>query len=304
MPGKPPPRSRRKALPPAPHMVVKEASELMAFLVAQLPHKNRNNIKTLLRDGQIVVDGQTVTQYNHLLQVGQQVEVRREKGPATNAYKGLTIVFEDEHLIVIDKQEGLLSIATDTQKTNTAYYILSGHVKRQNPAAKVFIVHRLDRDTSGLMVFAKSEQAKKLLQESWQTAVEQRTYLAVTEGVLRQPEGTVRSYLQESKALVIYSSQNPNEGQLAITHYQTLKQTSRYSLVKVDLETGRKNQIRVHMQDLGHPIVGDIKYGARTNPIGRLGLHAWVLSFTHPITGESLRYQTAIPRKFAGLFKE
>ncbi|RIV18426.1 RluA family pseudouridine synthase [Fibrisoma montanum] len=304
MPGKPPPRSSRKALPLAPRMVVKEVGELMPFLIAQLPHKNRNNIKTLLRDGQIVVDGRVVTQHNHSLQVGQQVEVRREKRSATNVYKGLTIVFEDEHLIVIDKQEGLLSIATHTQKTNTAYHILSSHIKKQNPANKLFIVHRLDRDTSGLMVFAKNEPVKRLLQESWQTAVEQRTYLAVTEGVLRQPAGTVQSYLQESKALVVYSSQNPGDGQLAITHYQTLKQTSRYALLKVDLETGRKNQIRVHMQDLGHPVVGDIKYGARSNPIGRLGLHAWVLSFTHPITGEALRFQTTVPRKFAGLFNE
>ncbi len=152
------------------------------------------------------------------------------------------------------------------------------------------------------MIFAKSEKVQKLLQESWNETIEERTYLAVTEGSAENDEGTVVSYLVENKALVVYSSQNPALGQKAITHYEVLRRSSKYSLVKFNLETGRKNQIRVHAKDMKHPIVGDAKYGATVNPINRLGLHAWILSFKHPITKEDLRFETEIPAKFIKLF--
>ena len=194
-------------------------------------------------------------------------------------------------------------MSTNKGNERTAYSILSDHVKRKDPDNKVFIIHRLDRETSGLMMFAKNEQVQKLVQESWNPTTKQRTYLAVIEGPLNQPVGTHVSYLHESKALIVYSSSNPANGQEAITHYETLKENEGFALLKVVLETGRKNQIRVHMQDLGHPIVGDKKYGATSNPIGRLGLHAWALSFVHPITGEQLHFETPIPRKFQILFK-
>lgn len=281
---------------------VTEAAELMPFLLAQLSHKSRNNIKTLLRDKQILVDGQVVTQYNHPLQPEQQVEVRWEKPPEEEHYRGLSIVFEDDYLLVINKQEGLLSIATNKEKIHTAYSILSGHIKKQDPKNRLFIVHRLDRETSGLMLFAKSERIQNLLQESWSTTTKERTYLAVTEGPVERPQGVISSYLHESKALMVYSDQNPYNGQHAVTHYETLKSNAWYSLLKVSLETGRKNQVRVHLQDIGHPIVGDAKYGATIDPIGRLGLHAWVLAFAHPITGEQLRFETPIPTRFSGLF--
>ncbi|WP_428655889.1 RluA family pseudouridine synthase [Runella sp.] len=281
---------------------VTETAELMAFLIAQLPHKNRNNIKTLLRDRHIVVEGRVQTQYNYSLQPNQRVEIHWTKGAKETSYKGLTILFEDAHLIVIEKQEGLLSIAANNHETQTAYNTLSAHVKKKHPANKIFIVHRLDRETSGVMVFAKSERVKNLLQESWEPTTKERIYIAVTENPFKEPKGTVTSYLHESKALIVYSSQNPQQGQIAITHYEVLKQNADFSLLKVELETGRKNQIRVHMQDLGHSIVGDKKYGAVTNPIGRLGLHAWVLAFVHPITNEKLRFETTIPKKFLELF--
>lgn len=287
---------------PSAFLKVTEPTELMAFLIAQLPHKNRNNIKTLLRDKQVLVEGRVVTQFNHLLQPNQKVEITGSKARKEHKYTGLTILFEDPHLIVIEKQEGLLSIATDNRGETTAYRILSDHVKKQNAGQKIFVVHRLDRDTSGVMVFAKSEKIQKLLQETWGPETKERTYLAVTEGVLAPPTGTVLSYLNESKAMIVYSSQNPGQGQKAITHYETIRANKQWSLLKVNLETGRKNQIRVHLQDLGHPIVGDKKYGARFNPIGRLGLHAWVLGFMHPITKEKLRFETKIPPKFLSLF--
>lgn len=287
---------------PSAYLKVTEEAELMSFLIAQLPQKNRNNIKTLLRDKQVLVEGRVVTQYNHLLKPDQKVEISGSKVNREQKHAGLTILFEDPHLIVIEKQEGMLSIATDRREDKTAYSILSSHVKQQSPSDKIFIVHRLDRETSGVMVFAKSEKIQKLLQETWGPTTKERTYLAVVEGVLAKPSGTVISYLNESKALIVYSSQNPNQGQKAITHYETIQSNKQFSLLKVNLETGRKNQIRVHMQDLGHSVVGDKKYGSNLNPIGRLGLHAWILGFTHPITKEKLRFETKVPPKFLSLF--
>lgn len=287
---------------PSAYLKVKEEAQLMAFLLAQMPQKSRNNIKSLLRDKQVLVEGKVVTQYNHPLKPDQKVEISGRKAQKEKIYNGLTILFEDDHLIVIEKQEGLLSVGTDNQDNQTAYRLLSSHVKQENERNKIFIVHRLDRDTSGVMVYAKSEKVQQLLQTSWGFTTKERTYLAVVEGELPQPSGTISSYLNESRALIVYSSQNPNQGQKAITHYKTIKSNRHYSLLEVNLETGRKNQIRVHCQDLGHSIVGDKKYGANLNPIGRLGLHAWILGFVHPITEEKLRFETKVPPKFLRLF--
>ncbi len=287
---------------PGAGVVVTEPDELMAFLVRNFPSKSRTALKFMLRDQQVWVEGKPVTQFNQALQPGQRVQLLRTKPPEEKTYRGLRIVFEDAHLIVIDKAAGLLSIATDKEKFQTAYSVLSGHIKLQDPKNRLFVVHRLDRETSGLMVFAKSERVQKLLQEAWQTATKERTYLAVTQGRVPQDSGTIASYLRESTALIVYSSPKPNGGQHAVTHYDVLRRNDAFSLLKVSLETGRKNQVRVHLQDLGFPIVGDEKYGATTDPIGRLGLHAWVLAFAHPLTGEALRFETAIPRKFLALF--
>jgi 23S rRNA pseudouridine1911/1915/1917 synthase len=284
-------------------LTVSEPTELMAFLIAQLPHKNRNNIKSLLRNKQILVDGRVYTQFNHPLQPEQVVTVAATRSPEITQYRGLTVLFEDSHLIVINKQAGLLSMATNKERDRTAYGILSGYVKKENPNNKIFIIHRLDRETSGVMMFAKSEKVQQLMQESWNATTKQRTYVALVEGVPRPSQGKISSYLHESKALIVYSSQNPDNGQLSITNYTTLKTTPKYALLALELETGRKNQIRVHMQDIGHPIVGDDKYGAKTDPIGRLGLHAEVLAFEHPITGEPMRFDAPVPKSFLSLMK-
>jgi 23S rRNA pseudouridine1911/1915/1917 synthase len=279
---------------------VKAESELMKFLIENLPGKSRDNIKSLLKENQIIVDGVIVRQFNHPLAVGQIVEVRSEKAPDAKALKGITIIYEDAHLIVIDKHAGMLSVANEPGGL-TAYTMLSHHVKVADINAKIFIVHRLDRDTSGLMMFAKSEEVKRALQDDWQNAVSERTYAALVEGKPKEPKGTLQSYLWEGHNLKVYSGQDPTRGQLAITHYEMTKSNGQYSLLKVNLETGRKNQIRAHMEELGHPIVGDKKYGARGNPLARLGLHAWVLAFTHPVTGKEMRFETNIPRKFLRL---
>lgn len=281
---------------------VKENAELLEFLIRQLPHKSRNNIKSLLTKKQVLVDGNVVKQFNHPLSGGQLVEITNTRMNPEQKFKQYTIVFEDDNIIVIEKQAGLLSIATKDEKRATAYSLLSGHVKRQDKSNKIFIVHRLDRETSGLMIFAKNEEVKHKLQEAWNDTIIDRTYIAVVEGNVEKPEGTIVSYLVEDKVFRMHSSQNPAKGQKAITNYKVLKKNKGLTLLKVNLKTGRKNQIRVHMQELGHPVIGDKKYGATFSPIKRLGLHAQQLSFIHPVTREQLNFETKIPGVFQALF--
>ncbi len=295
-------KSGREKQPRLASFIVKEPEELMKFLIAQLPHKNRNNIKTMLKKREVLVAGRAITQFNHMLKLGQKVEISTSPAPRASEMRGINVVYEDSDLIVINKNAGLLSMATDREKRNTVYSMLSSYVKDENKDNKIYIVHRLDRETSGLMMFAKNQEMQELLQESWKRTVMERSYLAVIDGQLDPPEGTVSSYLFESSVFIVYSSQNPEKGEKAITHYKTIKSNELYSLLKINLETGKKNQIRVHLQDLEHPIVGDKKYGSTSNPIGRLGLHAWVLAFTHPRTHEKLRFETSIPGSFLKLF--
>ncbi|MFZ3130777.1 MAG: RluA family pseudouridine synthase [Desulfosporosinus sp.] len=285
-------------------LVVTEHTELMKFLLGAIPSKSRNDIKSLLAHHQISVDNEVVTQYNYPLESGQKVVVTWTKVLMEKQPQGLKIVFEDLHIIIVEKQAGLLSIATATEKEQTAYSILSEHVKKRDPKNKIFVLHRLDRDTSGLMMFAKSEKVQQLLQNAWKEVVLERSYVAVVEGLVPQEQGTITSWLTESKALIMYSSRIPNDGQKAVTHYQVLQKNKNYSLLEVKLETGRKNQIRVHMKDIGHSVVGDKKYGATRHPIGRLGLHARVLAFRHPITDEEVRFETDIPKEFLNLFSQ
>ncbi len=280
---------------------VTQNAELMAFLMAQMPHKSRTNIKSLLTKKQVLVDGKPISQYNHRLVPGQKVEIGGTRISPEQKFREYTILYEDQDVIVIDKQAGLLSMATENEKRATAFSLLSSHVKRQAPENKIFIVHRLDRETSGLMLFAKSEPIKRKLQESWNDTIIDRTYIAVVEGVVEPSEGVITSYLSEDKMFKMHSSPDPEKGQRAVTHYVTLKCNKEYSLLKVNLETGRKNQIRVHMQDLGHPVVGDRKYGAAASPVKRLALHALRLSFVHPSTGKEMTFETKIPRALARL---
>ncbi|MEK3888017.1 RluA family pseudouridine synthase [Bacillus sp. FSL K6-3431] len=278
-----------------------ESMELLSYLLLQLSNKGRNSVKAILTRGQVVVNGQVSTKYNHVLQTGDLVSIRTESKANSIKMIGIEIIHEDDDLIVIEKEAGLLSIASEKEQLATAYRQLTEYVRSTNPKNRIYIVHRLDRDTSGIMMFAKSKQIQQLLQNSWQESVQERTYIALVEGVVKQ-SGTVTSWLKESKTFVMYSSQRPNDGQKAITHYKIIKSNRKLSLLQVNLETGRKNQIRVHMQDIGHPIVGDKKYGSRENSIGRLGLHAQVLAFKHPTTGETLRFETKIPAAFLRTF--
>ncbi len=283
-------------------LTVVEGSELLKFLIAQMPEKGRSSIKSLLAHRQISVDGEVTTLFNYALLPGQQVFVNWTKAHDKTKPKGLKILFEDDHLIVIDKPAGMLSIATVQEKELTAYNILSEHIKKRNKNNRIFVVHRLDRGTSGVMMFAKSEEIKKSLQNAWKDVVLDRNYIAVVEGSVTDNQGTITSWLNENKALRMYSSSTPNDGQKAVTHYKVLKRSKLYSLLEVKLETGRKNQIRVHMQDIGHSVIGDIKYGGAKSPINRLGLHAHILAFKHPTTEEDVHYESPVPPHFLSLF--
>jgi 23S rRNA pseudouridine1911/1915/1917 synthase len=278
-------------------------SELLQFLIEKFPEKSRTAIKSLLAHKQITVDDMVTTKFDHPLKRGQMVFLNKKRSDEKPRFRGLRIVHEDNDIIVIDKASGMLSMASETEKQKTAYSILSEYVKRFNPKNLIFIVHRLDRDTSGLMMFAKSKRVQEVLQQDWNNAIIERSYIAVVEGCVETPEGTVTSWLRENKAMVMYSSQTPDDGQKAITHYKVLKSNKFFSMLDVKLETGRKNQIRVHMKDIGFPVTGDKKYGGKLNPIGQMGLHARVLAFKHPVTGKALRFETPIPGKFLKLFK-
>ena len=282
---------------------VTENSELMKFLIEKFPEKSRTTIKSLLAHKQITVDDMVTTKFDHPLKRGQMVFLNKKRSDEKPRFRGLRIVHEDADLIVVEKGSGLLSMASETEKVKTAYNMLSEYVKRSNPKNLIFIVHRLDRDTSGLMMFAKSKKIQEILQKDWNNAVIERSYIAIVEGVVDKTEGTVTSWLKENKAMVMFSSQTPDDGQKAITHYKLLKTNPNFSMLEVKLETGRKNQIRVQMKDIGFPVTGDKKYGAKLNPIGQMGLHARVLAFKHPVTGKALRFETPIPGKFLKLFK-
>lgn len=293
-------RSREKKT----RLQVEAPIELMAFLIEKLPDRTRNHIKALLTRGQVSADGKVVKQYNQLLLAGQEVVIDWSHAKAPETVKGLDILFEDPYLIVINKPSGLLTIASEAEKEKTAYHLLMNHVHRTDPGNRLFIVHRLDRDTSGVMLFAKSEAVKNQFQNHWKSMVTERAYLAAVEGQVRKPEGTITSRLAETKTKMMYSTTKPGEGSVAITHYQVLKITGTRSLLKLHLETGRKNQIRVHMKDIGHSILGDKKYGAKTDPLGRLALHAQILAFRHPVTKQPMYFEAPIPPEFLRLFKE
>lgn len=275
---------------------VSEAEELLPFLL-KVVGKSRNSVKSILARGQVSINGRVSTQFNDKLKPGQEVTIRTDMVTEAAPLQGITIMYEDDAIIVIEKASGLLSIASDNEKTNTAYRQLSDYVKAQHSNNKIFVVHRLDRDTSGVMVFARSEKIKQRMQESWKTTKE-RAYVALVEGDVSKSEGTITSWLKETSTHKMYSSKFENDGQKAVTHYQVLQGNKDFTLMEISLETGRKNQIRVHMQDIGHPIAGDKRYGAQDRTIKRLCLHARKLNFEHPVNGMPLRFVSDIPKLF------
>jgi 23S rRNA pseudouridine1911/1915/1917 synthase len=282
---------------------VKDPSELMNFLMNSMPGKSRNSIKSFLAHRQVFVDNKVVTRHDHPLRPGQQVLVDRNLQHAEITHNELKILFEDAFIIVIEKEHGLLSVPSGARKEITAQGILNELVKKIKPDYKVFPVHRLDRATSGVMMFAKNIRLQHEMRDNWMKIVSERTYMAVVQGQVERDKDTVISWLKENMGKIMYSTKDTINGKKAVTHYKVLNRSKKYSLLEVELETGRKNQIRVHMQDIGHSIVGDEQYGATENPINRLGLHARVLAFQHPVSGEKMRFESPVPRSFLSLVK-
>lgn len=285
--------------------VKKEDDTLLEFVSSILTDHTKTKVKSMLKHTQFAINHMPTTQFDAPLHKGDKVSINFDKSFKIFYNPRIKLVYEDDDIIVINKGYGILSMGTDKIKDGTAYSIVRDYVKYSNPFAKLFIVHRLDRDTSGLMMLAKTEAAKDAMQHNWNNMVISRKYVAVVEGFVEQEEGTIRSYLSETSQFEVYSSQDADSGgQLAVTRFKRLKAGKGYSLMELQLDTGRKNQIRVHMKDINHPIVGDRKYGAKSSPIHRLALHAQTLRFVHPISRRDMNFETPIPLKFRALFKD
>jgi 23S rRNA pseudouridine1911/1915/1917 synthase len=289
---------------------VAEPDSLLSCLIRSLPHCTRHEIKSFLKFGAVSVDGESVTRHDHPLGRGDQVIVQTDRKPATRKdflKRRLGILHEDAALVVMTKRPGLLTVATAKERARTAYHELSaylaldpsGKAPRGRRPKELFVVHRLDREASGLLLFARTHQAKLALQKNWERF--EKRYYAVVEKAPQPAEGKIESYLAENKFLNVYTTRNPAEGKFSVTHYRTLRKSEEYALLEVRLETGRKHQIRVHLSGLGHPITGDDRYGAKKNALGRLALHAFFLSFTHPANGRTMNFQTGVPPAFRKL---
>ena len=284
--------------------IVREETTLLEFLLKELDGISRNRAKDILAGHGITVDRQQTTRYDLPLHPGQVVCVSKHKQSTQLLNRYVRIVYEDKDLIVIEKSQGILSMPA-TAKQYSVKQVLDEYFQKRHFKCTTHTVHRLDRETSGLMMYAKSIEIQKILEENWQEIVFDRRYVAVLSGQMEREGGTVESWLKDNKAYITYSSpEDPGNAKYAVTHYHTLQTTPRYSLVELKLETGRKNQIRVHMQDIGHPVCGDRKYGDGSDPIGRLCLHANRLNFYHPRTGQLMNFETPFPRDFMKLFQQ
>ncbi|MEI6034787.1 MAG: RluA family pseudouridine synthase [Verrucomicrobiae bacterium] len=275
--------------------------ELLAFLFSSWPEIKKSKVRSWLKHQSVLVNGEPVTQFNHLLDPGDVIGIRtvRYAAPRTPLSSGIKAWFEDSHVIVIDKPPDLLSIASNDEDEKTAYFLLTDYLRGNRPKARerVWIVHRLDKETSGLMVFAKTPEAKEFLQSHWE-AVEKH-YEAVVEGHLKNHEGVFECDLDERSRFKVLVSRPSEHTRHAITRYRVLSENPRRSLVQLRLETGRRHQIRVQLAAAGCPIIGDKKYEAQSDPAGRLGLHATFLQFPHPATGAEMRFSSPLPKSLA-----
>ena len=281
--------------------VVDREAPLLDWMLSALPG-SKTKIKATLQGHGIKVNGKQVTQFDFPLKPGMKVSVSKSKKNDTFKSRYVNIVYEDRWLVVVEKKIGILSMAAGHSSLNVKS-VLDDYFKRTRQKCTAHVVHRLDRDTSGLMIYAKDMQTEQLLERDWHGTVYDRRYVAVVSGEMEEDEGTIANWLKDNKAYVTYSSPVDNGGKYAVTHFHTLRRTTEHSLVEFRLETGRKNQIRVHTSDMGHPVCGDIKYGNGDDPLHRLCLHAYVLCFHHPVTGKPMEFETPIPAQFMAVFK-
>lgn len=284
-------------------ITVQQPAELLALLFATWPDEKKKQIRNWLKFQSITVNGRPVSQFNHPLQPGDVVAVRNERFaiPKSVLPSGIRIFFEDAHLLVIGKPAGLLSMASESEEEKTAYFQLTAYLRQGRDEARdrVWIVHRLDRETSGLMIFGKTAAVKTTFQAAWEQV--EKTYEAVVEGRLKSDAGTFESDLDESDILRVRSAPPDERTRHARTAYRVLARREWRTLVELTLETGRRHQIRVHLADAGCPIVGDPKYGAKSDPAKRLALHATSLRFPHPVTGVEMRFTSPLPKELAKL---
>ena len=285
------------------HLTVQQEQPLLEFLLANVK-QSRTKIKQTLQGQGIKVNGKTVTQFDYPLQPGMKVAVsktKRNQQPFRSRY--VKIVYEDRWLIVVEKAVGILSMAAGHSSLNVKS-VLDDYFKKSHQNCTAHVVHRLDRDTSGLMVYAKDMDTEQLMEHNWHQMVYDRRYVSVLSGEMEQDEGTIENWLKDNKAYITYSSPVDNGGKYAITHFYVMDRTTEHSLVEFKLETGRKNQIRVHAADMGHPVCGDTKYGNGDDPLHRLCLHAWLLCFYHPVTRQPLEFETPVPSQFKRVIEE
>ena len=275
--------------------IVKENEILIEFLKKTFSNLSKNSVKSLLHNEKVFINGNMTTKYNYELNIGDVVEIREKVA------KNIDIIYEDKDIIVINKPSGLLTVATEKEKNKTAYHLVMEYLKKKNKNNRIFIIHRLDKDTSGIIMFAKNERAKHLYQDNWNDIVKKRCYYAVIDGKMENKEGTIKSYLKENGNMV-YSVKD-RSGKIAITEYKVLKERKNISLLDINLRTGRKNQIRVHMKENKTPILGDLKYGEKSKLINRLALHAYKLELINPVTKKLLTFEVNMPNEFKILFK-
>ena len=274
---------------------VTKDTPLLEFLLETLS-ASRNKVKNILKGRGIKVDGKTVTQFDFPLSAGMKVQVSNSKKNDVFKSRYVSIVYEDQYLVVIEKKAGILSMAAGHSSLNVKS-VLDDYFHKTRQKCRAHVVHRLDRDTSGLMVYAKDIDTEQILEHEWHDIVFDRRYVAVLSGEVVEDDGTIESWLKDNKAYITYSSSVDNGGKHAITHFHVLKRTADHTLMEFKLETGRKNQIRVHAAEMGHPVCGDVKYGNGDDPLHRLCLHAYMLCFYHPITHKPLEFTTTIPFK-------
>ena len=292
-------RFRPDNAPRGRNITVEQEATLLPFLLELLKEQSKTSVKALLSHGQIWVNQQATTQFDTPLHAGDVVTISYNRRKVVFNNPLLNIIYEDDSVIVVNKREGLLSVSTAKVRERTAFHILSDYLKKSDPRNKLFVLHRLDRDTSGLMMFAKTRAIQEKMQSNWNEMITERTYVAVVEGRPEKDSDLITTQLKENAEARVYVV--ADGGKDAITRYHLLRTNEKYSLLELNLETGRKNQIRAQMEYIGHPIAGDYKYGAETDPTGRLMLHAQRLYFIHPETGEEMRFDTRIPDSFKSL---
>jgi len=286
------------------HLIVRDENALLPFLLDMLDQQSRSSVKSLLHNGHIQVNGEVTTKFDTPLIEGDKIFVSSESNRKEELmHPMLQKVWEDDDLVVVNKREGLLSVTSAPGQRMTAFNILAEHYHKINQQNNVYVLHRLDRGTSGLMMFARTTKAYDVLKADWHSMITKRAYIAVIEGRPLKDEDTIVTYLAENDRMKVFCT-DPMHGKNSISHYRLLKYNNWYSMLELELETGRKNQIRAQMEYLGHPIAGDYKYGAHTDPDGRIMLHAQSLHFIHPISGEEMKFDHPAPKSFFDVVKE